>query len=194
MSLKTEYPKRFLTTQVVEEQIVSESSVWKTSRGFSPIEAKIYESCLVIPLYSLEYQFLGYQLRNINDNNVDTKYSVTKTIYDPIVFTTNDKIEGVLVICEGTMDCLLLRLLGINACTLLGLKSHRVKRAFESITDQIIYIFDNDSVGKQFAKIYSSRGLNYIVPTQYKDINEFYLKDRDSFNIWISKLRKLTSF
>jgi len=192
MFQKSEYPKRFCLREIVAENLSDDSSLWLTTRGFAPSEPKIYETSLVIPLYCPEGRFLGNQLRDVNDDNVDTKYTLTNNIYDPLVKTDPQNIKGIQVICEGSLDCMLLRLNGVNASTTLGLKAYRVKKAFEDLTERVIFIFDNDQPGNHFAKKYNNRAMRYSTPTQYKDVCDFFQADREGFTSWLDRLKKLT--
>jgi hypothetical protein len=194
MFKKDEYPKRFHLKEIVAENLCEDKNLWLISRGFAPPEPKTYDTCLVIPLYCPEGRFLGNQLRDVNDDNVDTKYTLTNNIYDPKVKTTPDNIKGIQVICEGTLDSLLLRLKGVNAYTTLGLKAYRVKQAFEALEERTLFIFDNDMSGHHFSKKYTQKAMRYSVPQQYKDVCSFFEADKKGFHSWLSKLLTLTSY
>jgi hypothetical protein len=189
---KDEYPKRFCLREIVAENLSDDSNLWLTTRGFAPSKPKTYETSLVIPLYCPEGRFLGNQLRDVNDDNVDTKYTLTNNIYDPLVKTDPQIIKGIQVICEGSLDCMLLRLNGINASTTLGLKAYRVKKAFEDLTERVIFIFDEDESGRSFARRYKNIALNYKVAFPYKDVCELFQADKEGFITWLGKLKKLT--
>lgn len=190
--MSREYPKKFLLKEIIEENLSDDDSLWMSSRGFMPPNPLTYESNLVIPLYNPDGYMVSKQLRDVNDENVDTKYSLTNNVYDLLVKTTPENIRAMRVICEGTLDCLLLRMNCINAFTTLGLKAYRLKKVFEELEERVIIIFDNDTAGNYAAKKYGKYAMRYSVPAHYKDVCDFHLRDKIGFEKWLNRLMDLT--
>lgn len=198
MSLKSGYPKRYSLYDLGSAQFQKDIEMWKESRGFIPSSSLTYiddfkTQFLVVPLYS-EGSLISYQLRDINDTNVETKYKLTKPVYETIVSTDNKTLEGLKVICEGTMDCLILREHGVNAHTCLGLKKFKVTRLLEELEgEQFIYVLDNDPSGNFFSKRYFGKyGVGVKVPLVVKDVNDLFVQDKGLFLRWLNNLKKLT--
>ncbi len=198
MSLKSGYPKRHNLYDLGSSNFSKDINMWKESRGFIPslplsFIDEFQTQFLVVPLYSDE-KLLSYQLRDINDEETETKYKFTKPVYDSFVKTDKDEIPGRKVICEGTMDCMLLREHGVNAFTCLGLKKFKIIRMLEELEgEQFLYVLDNDSYGKFFAKRYlSKQGLGVNTPPTVKDVNDLFKSDKSLFLSWLNRLKKLT--
>jgi len=199
MSICSGYPKRYNLYDLRNVDFKKDTAMWKESRGFIPSQTLSYTDeigyeFLVIPLYS-EDRFVSYQLRDIHDDVTETKYKLTKPVYDTIVKTDNHDIPGKKVICEGTIDCMILREHGINAWTCLGLKKFKVIRMLEELEgDKFIYVVDNDVSGKYFSKRYlSKQGICYSLPYIVKDVNELFIQDKSLFLRWLCNLKKLSN-
>lgn len=197
-SLKHQYPKKYNLCDLDISSFKSDTQMWKVSRGFIPSMPLSYvdefeTDHLVVPMYDKDNELLAYQLRDINDTETETKYKITKPIYEAYVKTDNRDISGRMVICEGTMDCVLLREHGINAWTTLGLKKFKILRLIEELEGvRFIYVLDNDQPGKYFAKRYFSKtGIGWEIPTVFKDINELFKIDKTTFFKYLQSLKKI---
>lgn len=200
MSLRHSYPKKYSLFDIGLESFAYNHDIWKESRGFVPSAPLFYQdeldaNYLVTPLYNKYNELISYQLRDINDEDVETKYKITKPVYDSFVKTDDRDLPGRKVICEGTMDCVVLREHGINAWTSLGLKKFKVIRLLEELEDErFIYIVDNDHYGKFFSKKYfSKQGVSLDVPSFVKDVNELFITDKEVFLNWLMRLKKFTT-
>lgn len=198
MSIKSGYPKSFNLYDLGSSSFKKDTNMWKQCRGFTSSSALSYVdefNCefLVIPLYG-ENGFVSYQLRDINDEETETKYKFSRPVYDTLVKTDNKDIPGRRVVCEGSIDCMILREHGINAWTCLGLKKFKIVRMLEELEgEQFLYVLDNDSYGKFFAKKYFSIvGIEMSLPPVMKDINDLFIKDKSNFLRWIQGLKRLT--
>jgi len=194
------YPLKYSLYEIGLESFTYNHDIWNASRGFTPSAPLYFKDIfdtdfLVIPLYNKYGDLISYQLRDINDINTDTKYKLTKPVYDSFVKTDSKDIKGRKVICEGTVDCVLLREHGINAWTCLGLKKFKILRLLEELEDErFIYIMDNDSYGKFFSKKYfSTQGISMDTPNYVKDINELFQLDKSIFLKWLHSLKKFVT-
>lgn len=200
MSLKHSYPRKYSLYEIGLESFTYNHEIWKGSRGFVPTAPLYYQDpigidYIVNPLYNKYNSLISYQLRDINDENTETKYKITRPVYDAFVKTDEEDIPGLKVICEGTMDCTLLRKHGINAWTSLGLKTFKVKRLLEELEDErFLYVLDNDSSGKFFSKKFFSRhGIEMDVPKFVKDVNELFKVNPEYFLKWAHKLKTFSN-
>jgi hypothetical protein len=200
MALKHSYPKKYSLFEVGLESFTYSTDMWESSRGFIPSTPLTYTDefdvdHLVTPLYNKYNELVSYQLRDINDTEVETKYKITKPVYDSFVKTDDKTLPGRRLICEGTIDCILLREHGVNAWTSLGLKKFKIIRLLEELEDEkFIYTLDNDQAGKYFCKKYfSKQAVKMDVPSYVKDINELFNLDKSIFLKWLTSLKRLTS-
>lgn len=199
MSLNTAegYPKRYSLFDLNSSDFIENKAIWKQERGFSPSPSLFYNDnesvFLVIPLYR-DDKIISYQLRDLNTDDVDQKYKLTRPVYDTCVKTDQDELPGRKVIVEGTIDSMLLRQHKINAHTLLGLKKFKVVRFLEEIeNEKFLYVLDNDNFGNLFSnKHFKYKGVEYKVPFGYKDINQLFLQDKTLFLKYIDGLKRLT--
>ena len=198
MNISSLYPQAFQYTLVKGDELVISKAKWIETRGFYPFEA-LYETnnqWLVQPLYSDYNQFLGYQIRDLTEEEAETKYKSSATIYHNLVKTDKRDLEGIKIICEGTIDCALLRMYGFNAFTCLGLKQSRLFNLRKELIDNettAFFCFDNDNSGYEAMNIFKRLGLFLRVPFQYKDINEYLLKNKKDFLLWITNIKQLLS-
>ncbi len=197
MNLSTCYPQQFNFTLIDPLELVISKSKWIELRGFNPKNSLWHpkKDWLVQPLFSEYNEFLGYQARDVFETNQELKYKLSSKIWHYYVKTDKEDIQGYKIICEGTIDCSLLRRVGLNAYTCLGLKKERLfflrKQLLEE-EEKLFFCFDNDAIGKDCANILTSIGLFLRFPVVYKDINEFLLKDKQSFIQWIKQVKELT--
>lgn len=198
MSLKHGYPKKYNLYDLNISSFKKDSTMWSEQRGFVPSAPLTYlddfnSEFIVIPLYSQEGDLVSYQLRDIHDEDTETKYKFTKPVYETIVKTDNKDIPGRKVVCEGSVDTVLLREHGINAYCCLGLKKFKILRMLEELEgEKFIFIGDNDHYGKFFSKRYlSNQALIYNAPPIAKDPNDLFIKDKSFFLRWLANLKKL---
>lgn len=193
------YPKSYSYQDIDIKDLRQSKSHWLDSRGFVPKNPLVFKDLgnsihLAIPLYDRDNRLISFQLRDINDTNVDTKYKLTKKVYDGYVKTDDLDLQGRLVLCEGTIDSMVLRKHGINAWTCLGLKKFKIERILDELDgDKFIYITDNDSLGNYFAKkVFNNHGLCYKVPPVALDINDLFKNQKSLFIKWCKDLKCLT--
>lgn len=193
------YPKTYSYQDIDLKDLRISKEHWLDTRGFVPKTPYIFKDLgqvihLAIPIYNKFNNLVSFQLRDINDSNVETKYKLTKKVYDGYVKTDDLDLKSLIVLCEGIIDSMVLRKHGINAWTTLGLKKYKVERILEELDGQkFIYITDNDAVGSFFArKVFNSHGLCYKVPPVAHDVNDLFKDHKSLFLKWISDLKRLT--
>lgn len=191
------YPLKFNLFSLGTDEFINNPAIWEEWRGFVPRSSLYYQDpfsseYLVIPLYSNE-RLVTYQLRDIHDDNVDTKYKFTKPVYDTHVKTDDRMLPGLQVLCEGSIDCMVLREHGINAWTTLGLKQFKIKRLLEEIEgSKFLYVLDNDKHGNYFSdKLFKFHGMEMKLPYGFKDINEMFVKDKGMFLKYIDSMKRI---
>lgn len=186
------YPNKFVyEDSFSEDKITMDRNLWLKARGFFPSNPLIYQNSLVIELFDECNNFLTYQLRDLSTDDTETKYRLVKSIFNSYVKTDTLDIPGDKVLVEGTIDCVLLRAMGINAYTTLGLKKGRFERIFRELNESFTFIPDNDLAGLGAVTKVKRRAIVIYIPTQYKDINTFFTQDSDRFYSFIDKLKQL---
>lgn len=195
MSLK-HYPKTFVIEegQFDPDKVYQSERTWKDARGYIPKIPMTWDGNLVQPLFDIyENCPLGYQIRMLNTEVMEEKYQLSKKVYDYLVKTDPENIDGMLIATEGTLDCSLLRSEGFNAVTTLGLKNARLKGAAEELrsTGKFIWMHDNDYAGRASRKFFQNDGQIICVYPQFKDLNEMLMKDPSAYNLFITTLRKI---
>jgi hypothetical protein len=187
------YPLKFSYEGQFDETMVKTSkSTWLSSRGFSPKSPTVFNNCLVISLYSESNDFLTYQLRDLSTNDTELKYKLVDYLADLYVKTDDKEIDGVKVLCEGTIDTLILREQGINAYTTLGLKKGRLNRLLSELNETFVFIGDNDIYGDLAVKKLQRRATIFQIPRAFKDVNDFMKLDLKGFESFIVRLKMLT--
>jgi len=187
------YPLKFSYEGQFDEKMVKTSkSTWLSSRGFSPKSPTVFNNSLVIPLYSESGDFITHQLRDLSTNDTELKYRLVDYLADLYVKTDDTELEGVKVLCEGTIDCLILREQGINAYTTLGLKKGRLNRLLSELNESFVFIGDNDIYGDVAVKKLQRKATIFQIPRAFKDINDFLKLDLQGFESFVDRLKMLT--
>ena len=169
--------------------LISENAdLWEKKRGFIPKEPKVWGIKLAFPLYDICGEFQAYQIRSHTDHQFDlTRYQISNSVYEPVFQTDSNVLSTTYVLVEGTADCALLRSYGVNAITCLGANKFKVMRARDFLTGKtFFYFFDNDLYGDAMLKYFKeSSGIRIMIPSQYKDMNDFLLRNKIEFENWI---------
>ena len=188
------YPKTFkYASEFNPDKIEVNPNLWINHRGFTPLEnAFAYEKNLLLNLYSEDGDFLSYQIRESYNDDVETKYKLTKPIFNSFVKTDIRELKGIKIILEGSIDCLLLREYGLNAYTTLGTKKWTIRRLLDDLCEPFIYIPDNDLIGKTARNLVKRHRIVYDVPFGYKDVNCLFLKSNSTFHRFINDLKELS--
>lgn len=192
MSLKSYQSKYTVVAASIE--LVSDPERWKTERGFIP-RKPYYETnsnSLAIPLYNEENQLIAVQFRRLDANiNDSDRYFLNKRIKNILVKTDKLDREGPRILCEGTLDTIVLReVYELNAWCVLGLKKYRLRQLSDYTTPQDLIIFDNDQAGIEAREYIKSIGLTGVyIPFNFKDICEFYTSSKTECNRFFLQLR-----
>ena len=194
MARNNQYPLKYYLIQDFDEtQIIQSTSFWQTLRGFIPTEPLVSGHYLVQRLYTLDGEFITYQLRDTSTDEVNDKYKIVNKVYDFIVKLDTFDLKGAPVICESTMDCALLRSLGINAFCTLGVKRFNLKKTLEFFNqDYYTTLFHNDRAGMYARKMLQNQCLQHTVPPFYKDLCEYYKRDKKSCLAWLDDVLRLS--
>ena len=163
-----------------------------------------YKNRLIIPYKDKDNNLFYFQARSLF-NSTKPKYlnpSSEGSVKPSSLLYPFD--EGCLVVvCEGPLDALTLRLQGINATATTGcrLSSHQAD-ILKDFNGKIILGFDNDEAGRRGIKKFDElrklkRMEDFWVcypPPQYNDWNEAHMDNFD-LKTWVDKKTiKLTSF
>lgn len=170
-------------------QIYKDAQLWERKRGFVPKEPLVWNGLLAFPLYDVCGEFQQYQIRSNTEHQFDkTRYQLSGAIYEPVHQTDKDVLDSVYVLVEGSADCALLRSYGINAITCCGAEKFKVLRAKDFLNGKtFFYFFDNDKWGDLMnPHMKNSTGVRLLIPSQYKDFNDFLLKNKQGWDDWIN--------
>lgn len=152
----------------------------------------------------------SYIVRN-TDMNADGRNKVRKTNGESYIFNHKyimNQIEDYLFICEGEFDALSFEVVGSRGVGLGGIgkidEFVRLLAKYRPV-NPVIIVLDNDKAGKEAAKklikdlekekipyyhadwFYTIKGENSL--TNYKDANEFLVKDKENFIQYIERAK-----
>lgn len=178
------------------DEISENPSLWLEKRKFVPKEPKVWFNKLAFPLYDICGEFQQYQIRSNTAHQFDKdRYKLTGKVYEPVHQTDKEVFDSKYLLVEGTADCALLRSYGFNAVTCLGAEKFKTLRAKDFLSGKtFFYFFDNDVWGNKMAELMKdSSGIRLMIPSQYKDFNEFLIKSKNEFENWIDTYKVILS-
>ncbi|MEM2030904.1 MAG: DnaB-like helicase C-terminal domain-containing protein [Archaeoglobaceae archaeon] len=166
--------ERRLSTQVIEYYKLG---VYTDARG---------RRIAFLPFWDENGNLIYWQERFLDESQ--QKYNnprgLPKRIFNEHYFKTLDEGETIFI-CEGVFDALSFESLGYKAIALCGVDIERLKKLIESTRADEKYIlitaFDNDEAGRRAREQLPYQA--FEIPREYKDANEFYVKDPHLFDV-----------
>jgi len=168
------------------------------NRGLSEDIIKKYKLCVngdyaIVPFWN-EGKVIYYIQRAINDTQ--PKYKNLQGLALPIwnEHYLDLELEEPIIACEGIFDALSVEDLGFKAISLNG--ANNTNKLLSKLDKKQIFLltaFDNDEAGRSATSEVLQRIVNarqIPIPSEFKDINEWYIADKKGISQVINKVIK----
>lgn len=100
--------------------------------------------------------------------------------------------KGYMVSLEGVFDKMILEYYGVPVTARLGTAITDYQERYYGRFQKVVDIADNDYEGAEASKRFRNKVKHaevYRIPQQYKDVDEFYTKDKTRFEKWVEQLK-----
>jgi len=188
-----------LINKLYDNQTEEQKQYFK-NRGLSEDIIKKYKLCVkgdyaIVPFWN-EGKIIYYIQRAINDTQ--PKYKNLQSLPVPIWnehYLDLEELEEPIIVCEGIFDALSVEDLGYKAVSLNSVNN--TNKLLSKLDKKQIFLlltaFDNDEAGRKatsevLQKIANARQIP--IPSEFKDINEWYIADKEGISQVINKVIK----
>ena len=156
-----------------------------------------YKDRLIIPFKDHEENIVYFQARALTPE-IQPKYlnpSIDEGVKASNILYPFDYETDHLIICEGPLDAITLKLHGFNATCTVGSSISTIQmQMLKEFTGRIILAYDNDEAGVRGLEKFNVLRKQFLMPNfylvsppaKYKDWNEAHIQEED-LNLWIKE-------
>lgn len=180
------------------EEAGSEFDEW----GVNEKNAMLFRDGFMIPALSSEGGILFYLNYHFMRDKAKKYLNVYTDLYErkeqqfKLYGMENTKAgfeKGYMVTVEGVFDKMILQAYGVPVTARLGTAITDYQTRYYGRFRKVVDIPDNDYEGAEASKRFRNKVTKteeYRLPTQYKDIDDFYTADKPRFEKWVKELKE----